>query len=172
VFVALDRDGTLIEHIPYLVDPEFVRIDTRTAIAIQKLNHLGIPVVVITNQPVIGRGLASRKRVDEIHARISSELALFGARIHGYFLCPHSADGDCDCRKPKPRLVVEAATSLGVTPASCIVIGDSWRDMQLARALGVPGLHVQTGPEKTHDGGEKTFPDVLSAVDYLIETIV
>jgi len=70
------------------------------------------------------------------------------------------------------RLVVEAATSLGVTPASCIVIGDSWRDMQLARALGVPGLHVQTGPEKTHDGGEKTFPDVLSAVDYLIETIV
>lgn len=172
MFVALDRDGTLIEHVPYLVDPEFVRIDKKTALAIQTLNDLGIPVVVITNQPVIGRGLASRERVEEIHARISSELARFGARIYGYFLCPHSVDGECECRKPKPRLVFEAASSLGLTPDSCIIIGDSWRDMQLARALGVLGLHVQTGPEKTHDGGEKTFPDVRSAVDYLIETIV
>jgi len=172
VFVALDRDGTLIEYVPYLVDPEGIRVNTRAALAVRKLNELSIPVVVITNQPVIARGLASRETVDEIHVQISAELAKFDAFIHGYFVCPHSADGVCDCRKPKPGLVVQAGTSLGIAPSTCVIIGDSWRDIQLARALGVPGLHVQTGPERTHDGGEKSFPDVRSAVDYLIETIV
>jgi len=172
MFVALDRDGTLIKHVPYLVDPEHVQVDNSAALGIRKLNELAIPVVVITNQPVIGRGLASRERIDEIHARVDTKLATFGASIHKYFVCPHSADGECDCRKPKTRLVVEAATLLGLPSSSCVVIGDSWRDMQLAHRLGVPGLRVNTGPEIANNSSEKSFPDMLSAVEYLIQTII
>jgi len=172
MFVALDRDGTLISHVPYLESPEQIRIDTSAAYGIRRLNELSIPVVVITNQPVIGRGLVSRKKVDEIHDRISIELAMFGAYVHGYFVCPHSADGECDCRKPKPKLVVDAAAYLGFRTGSCVVIGDSWRDMQLARQLGVRGLHVRTGPDTCHEPSDESFPDVLCAVNHLLQTSV
>lgn len=172
MFVALDRDGTLIEHVPYLVDPARVQVNPRAARGIRQLNTLGIPVVVVTNQSVIGRGLASRETVEEIHAEITTQLKALGAVIDGYFLCPHSADGECECRKPKPGLIHDAARLLEMTVSDAVVIGDSWRDMQLAKDLGVWGLHVQTGPEPLSTPHPMSFSDVLSAIEYLLHNIV
>lgn len=171
MFVALDRDGTLIEHVPYLTRKEEVRLNTNAALGILKLNRAGIPVVVVTNQPVIGRGLTTQSTVDEIHAHIDHKLAEFGASIHSYYVCPHPFDGICDCRKPKPGLIVGAAASLETDPHTCVIIGDSWRDMHLAMELGIRGLHVQTGPDKVFTPSSESFPDTLSAVECLLSPV-
>ena len=131
--VLVDRDGTIVKDVPYNGDPERVEPMPGAAAALQRLRRAGIPIAVITNQSGIGRGLIDRRAVDAVNARIDALLGPFDAWV----VCPHTDADGCDCRKPKPGLVHQAARRLGVSPTGCVVIGDIGADMGSAHAQRV-----------------------------------
>lgn len=170
MFVAIDRDGTLIRYVPYLNSLSDVSLIPGAGAAISRLNRAGIPVVLVTNQPVLGRGLATLSTVNEIHELISRRLSQCSAHLDGIFVCPHATDAECNCRKPKPGLIQQAALVLGQATSNGIVIGDSDRDMKLARSLGIVGLHVQTGPNRVSEVCDKSFPDLYEAAEFVLSS--
>lgn len=169
MFVALDRDGTLIEHVPYLADVKEVKIFEDAAMGIKLLNSLQIPVVVLTNQPVIGRREATIETVTNINEFIKLEMRKEGAHIDNFFVCPHHTDTECECRKPKLGLLTKAADYLDLDIRKCVIIGDSHRDMELAKRAGLPGLHVQTGPEGMSSLDFPSFKNLLTAIEFAVK---
>jgi histidinol-phosphate phosphatase family protein len=138
--VLVDRDGTIVKDVPYNGDPERVEPMPGAAAALQRLRRAGIPIAVITNQSGVGRGLVDRRAVDAVNARIDALLGPFDAWV----VCPHTDADGCDCRKPKPGLVHQAARRLGVSPTGCVVIGDIGADMGTACAAGARAILVPT----------------------------
>jgi histidinol-phosphate phosphatase family protein len=134
----LDRDGTLIEDLNYLGDPERVRLLDGAAAAVARLNCAGYVVVVISNQSGVGRGLFSQAEVDQVNQR-TRELLLGAdatARLHAIYYCPHAPDTGCSCRKPLPGLFLRAAAEHALDLEQSIAFGDAERDVQAARAAG------------------------------------
>lgn len=171
MFVALDRDGTLIEHVPYLADMKEVKLFEDAVMGVKLLNSLRIPVVVLTNQPVIGRHQATIETVTKINEYIKLEMWKQGANIETFFVCPHHTDTECECRKPKLGLLTKAAEYLNIDVKKCVIIGDSHRDMELARRAGVLGIHVQTGPESTSSPDFPSFENLLIAIEYAVKAL-
>jgi D-glycero-D-manno-heptose 1,7-bisphosphate phosphatase len=150
--VFLDRDGTMIEDVGYLDRLDQIAFFPWTIDAIRALNRAGLPVVVITNQSGIARGLFSEAFVDETHRAMSARLEAGGARVDAYYYCPHHPRGTveryamrCDCRKPGPALIERAARDLGLDPSRSFMVGDKWLDVGAARAVGARGILVRTG---------------------------
>src|SRR5262249_45782922 len=140
--VFLDRDGTLVEEAGYLDRLERLVFFPYTVDAVRVLNRAGFAVVVITNQAGIARGIVREAFVAEAHSHIADTLAAGGARVDGFYYCPHYPDGvleqyrkACDCRKPQPGLLRRAGTDLDLDLARSFVVGDRWHD----RAAGAPG---------------------------------
>jgi histidinol-phosphate phosphatase family protein len=144
-FIVLDRDGTLIAERHYLSDPEGVALLRGVAEGLRALRADGFGLVVATNQAGVGRGLFPEASVTAVHARLAAMLAEEGVALDGIFYCPHHPDAGCDCRKPATGLVRQAAATLGPGAVPVAVIGDKRCDMELAGALGVPGVLVTTG---------------------------
>jgi D-glycero-D-manno-heptose 1,7-bisphosphate phosphatase len=138
----LDRDGTLIEHVHYLSDPEQVRLLPGVAEGLRALRELGYALAMVSNQSGVGRGLFSAERVDEVNARLAELLAQGGVRLDELLFCPHHPDEGCRCRKPGPAMAEEAARRLGGDLPRSIVVGDSDCDMLLAQAIGARGFRV------------------------------
>ena len=138
--VLVDRDGTLVHDVPYNGDPALVRPMPGAQAALDRLRQAGIAVAVISNQSGIGRGMLTSDSVDAVNDRIERLLGPF----EGWFVCPHTDADACGCRKPAPGLVHQAATSLGLRPDQCVVIGDIGSDMACAASAGAPGILVPT----------------------------
>jgi D-glycero-D-manno-heptose 1,7-bisphosphate phosphatase len=150
--VFLDRDGTMIEDVGYLNALDRVTFFPWTVDAIRALNRAGLPVVVVTNQAGIARGFLTEAFVEETHRLISATLEAGGARVDAYYYCPHHPDGKveayvrrCDCRKPGRGMADRAARDFGIDLARSFVVGDTWLDVGLARAMGARGILVRTG---------------------------
>jgi D-glycero-D-manno-heptose 1,7-bisphosphate phosphatase len=150
--VFLDRDGTMIEDVGYLNNLDRIAYFPWTVDAIRALNRAGLPVVVVTNQSGIARGFLTEALVEDTHRLISAKLEAGGARVDAYYYCPHHPDGKveayarrCDCRKPGRGMVDRAAHDLGLDLARSFVVGDTWLDVGLARAIGARGILVRTG---------------------------
>ena len=147
--VFLDRDGTMIEDVGYLDRLEQIAFFPWTVDAIRALNRAGLPVVVITNQAGIARGLFTEPFVDETHRAISDYLERGGARVDAYYYHPRGTVAEytrrCDCRKPGPALLQRAARDLGLDPSASFMVGDKWLDVGAARAAGARGILVRTG---------------------------
>ncbi|MEO5896555.1 MAG: HAD family hydrolase [Vicinamibacterales bacterium] len=148
----LDRDGTLLEEGNYVSDIRNIVLFPYTVDAVRLLNQAGFAVVVITNQSGIARGIVRESFVAETHALIDSRLAEGGARIDGYYYCPHHPDGsiaaftrECECRKPKPGQLRQAAADLDLDLQRSFVIGDRWSDVDVTEAVGGRGVLVRTG---------------------------
>ena len=165
--VFLDRDGTMIEDVGYLETLGRVAFYPWTVDAIRMLNRAGFPVVVVTNQSGIARGLFSEAFVAETHRAIDARLAAGGARVDAYYYCPHHPDGrvaayarTCDCRKPGRGMIDDAARDLGLDPARSVVVGDKQLDVQLGRAVGARAILVRTGAGAEE---ERRPPDGVAA---------
>ncbi len=148
--VFLDRDGTLNEERGYIDRMELLGLFPWTGDAVRLLNRAGFATVVITNQAGIARGLLDEAFLDAVHAEIDRRLA--PGRIDAYYFCPHLADGgderyrrECDCRKPKPGLIVRAARELDLDLSRSFMVGDKWLDVACGRAAGVRSILVRTG---------------------------
>lgn len=156
--VFVDRDGTINVDVDFLSAPGQIQLIPRSALAIRDLNDLGIPVIVITNQSGIARGLYSETDLTAIHAAMNGMLAEENAKITEYFYCPHHpTDGiaryvtDCDCRKPKPGMLIAAQKKYGFDLKRSYLVGDKCVDMQAARSVGATAVQVATG----YGAGEK-----------------
>lgn len=148
----LDRDGTLIEEVNYLASPEQVRLIPGAAVAVRKLNAAGVPVVVVTNQAGVARGYFPEERVGEVHAHLSELLAIEGANVDAYYYCPHHGTAgigeyriDCECRKPKPGMLLKAAGDLNLDLSRSWMIGDKLDDLRAGAAAGCRTVLVRTG---------------------------
>jgi HAD superfamily hydrolase (TIGR01662 family) len=164
--VLVDRDGTIVKDVPYNGDPDRVEPMPGAAAALQRLRHAGIPIAVISNQSGIGRGLLERHEVDAVNERIEELLGPFDA----WLVCPHTDADGCDCRKPMPGLVRQAAHRLGVSPEDCVVIGDIGADMGSAQAAGARAILVptiQTRPDEVRAAPQQAST-LTAAVDIVL----
>ncbi|CAN5890462.1 D-glycero-beta-D-manno-heptose 1,7-bisphosphate 7-phosphatase [soil metagenome] len=150
--VFLDRDGTLLEEGNYVSDLGNVVFFPYTVDAVRLLNHAGYAVVVITNQSGIARGIVKEAFVAEAHRFIDRKLAEGGAHVDRYYYCPHHPEGtiaefsrECECRKPKPGQLLNAAADLGLDLERSFVVGDRWSDVEAAEVVGARGILVRTG---------------------------
>lgn len=151
-----DRDGVIIEMVDYLSRIDQVALVPGVATAIADLNRAGIPVVIVTNQSGIARGLLTEEDLREIHAHLEALLASEGARIDAIYYCPHHPNiGDaqyrrqCECRKPAPGMLVQAARDLGVDLPHSAFIGDHTTDLEAGHRAGIGhSILVLTGHGK------------------------
>lgn len=136
--------------------------------AIGALTRAGFDVIVITNQSGIGRGLFDEPTLDAIHARMRAAVEAAGGRIAGVYFCPHRPEEGCDCRKPKPGLLLAAAGDFGTTPAGVPFIGDKASDVEAALAAGArPVLIGDRAADEAVDPRDR-HPDLAAAARSLI----
>ena len=152
--VFLDRDGTINKYVGFLRNiDDFELIDGVTK-AIKKINQSGYLAIVVTNQPVIARGEVTWEEVNEIHKKMATLLGKDGAYVDAIYICPHHPDKgfegerpeykiDCDCRKPKPGLLLQAAKDFNIDLSQSIMIGDSNRDVEAGEAAGCKAVKVE-----------------------------
>lgn len=144
--VFLDRDGVINENRPdYVKNWAEVRILPGALAALRALARLDRPVVVISNQSAVGRGLTTAEAVDDIHERLAREARRAGGRIDAFYYCPHRPDENCACRKPAPGLLLQAAQELELDFARSYLVGDAVGDVQAALAVGCSPILVRTG---------------------------
>jgi len=157
--VFLDRDGTIIEDVTYLGRPEEVRLLPRAAEGIAVLNRSGLPVIVATNQSVVGRGMIDVAMLDAIHARLRDVIAAAGALVDAIYICPHHPDEGCECRKPRPGLLLQAAAERNLDLAASFMVGDRPLDILAGQAAGCRTVLVETGPPGAWDEAAGAVPD-------------
>src|SRR5574341_1356927 len=182
--VFIDRDGTLTEEVGYVNHPERLRLLPRSAEAVRRLNQAGVAAVVVTNQAGVARGYFSEEVLAAVNASLVAQLKAEGAHLDGLYVCPHHpTEGAapyrraCECRKPKPGLLLRAAADCGLDLSRSTLVGDKASDLVAARAVGARSGLVLTG----YGLGEweyrrATFavlpdhvaPDLLEAVDWVL----
>jgi D-glycero-D-manno-heptose 1,7-bisphosphate phosphatase len=148
----IDRDGTLTEEVGYVNHPKRLRLLPRSAEAIRQLNAAGLAAVVTTNQTGVARGYFSEDVLNAVNDELVSQLKREGAHLDGIYVCPHHpTEGAppfrvrCGCRKPRPGLLLRAASELGLDLAASTVVGDKPSDVLAARRAGARGVLVLTG---------------------------
>ena len=153
--VILDRDGVINQD-----SDQFIKNTTEwkpipgSLEAIAKLNHAGYRVVIASNQSGIGRGLLDMGALNAINDKMYRVLAQVGGRIDALFYCPHAADANCDCRKPKAGMFIDISQRFNVDLAGVPSVGDSLRDLQAAASVGAQPMLVLTGKgNKTQAAG-------------------
>ena len=176
--VFLDRDGTISEDVGLVFRPEQLRLIDGAGEALRLLQSAGAKLVLTTNQPVVARALVDEAGLALIHDRLKALLANEGVHLDAIFYCPHhpethhpeAADPryrrECNCRKPKPGMLLDAAASLDIDMASSYMIGDSTRDVSAARSAGCSPVLVETGSA----GMDGVCPDV--AADAVVADIL
>lgn len=150
--VFLDRDGTINEQMGYINHTCRFQLLPGAANAIKKLNDAGIPVVVISNQSGLARGYFPEELLVAVHEKMNRQLAEVGAHVDGIYYCPHHPEAKeerfrtaCNCRKPKPGLVLQASEEMGLDPKRSYMVGDRWSDIKTAANCGATSILVRTG---------------------------
>ena len=174
--IILDRDGVInFDSDHFIKSPDEWKPIPGSLEAIGRLTREGWRVVVATNQSGLARGLFEMATLNAIHAKMHRAVAQAGGRIEAVFYCPHAADMNCGCRKPKPGLFTEIAARYSRDLHDVPAVGDSLRDLQAAASVGARPLLVRTGKgEKTLAAGglpENTpvFANLSEAVDDLLK---
>jgi D-glycero-D-manno-heptose 1,7-bisphosphate phosphatase len=172
--VILDRDGVInVDSDKFIKNPAEWKPIEGSLEAIARLNHMGYRVVIASNQSGIGRGLFDMGALNAINDKMYRALSHVGGRIDALFFCPHAADANCECRKPKPGMLVDIAQRFNVDLTGVPTVGDSLRDLQAASVAGAQPMLVLTGKGKTTQAAgdlpAKTlvFPDLAVAVRHI-----
>ncbi|WP_354685970.1 HAD-IIIA family hydrolase [Cupriavidus necator] len=152
--VLLDKDGTLLDDVPYNVDPARMRLAPGAGAALRLLGSLGVPLVVVTNQPGVAHGYHTEADLLPVRERLAGLFAAHGATLAGFFYCPHHPAGKvpaytraCLCRKPMPGLLLQAAAALRFELCRSWMIGDILNDVEAGRRAGCGTVLVDCGNE-------------------------
>jgi D-glycero-D-manno-heptose 1,7-bisphosphate phosphatase len=182
--VFLDRDGTMVRDVGYLSRLEDLHWFPWTIDAIRLLNRAGMIVCVTTNQGGIGLGFYTEQFVQHVHDQMADTLASAGARVDGWFHCPHHPAAvipelrvTCDCRKPQPGMIHRAARQLEIDLPRSVVVGDKIADVGLGRAVGARSILVRTGygeaelvrHQGTIPGASYVAHELMDAVTWILE---
>ena len=144
--IFLDRDGVINENrSDYVKSWSEYRFLPGSLEAIAKLTQAGHRIIVCTNQAAIAKGLISFGTIEDIHDRMLAEIQRTGGAIERVYYCPHGKDENCDCRKPRPGLLLQASRELGLDLSDAVLVGDSISDMCAGLAAGVHTILVLTG---------------------------
>ena len=147
--IVLDRDGVInFDSDRFIKTPEEWRATPGSLEAIAWLNQRGYRIAVATNQSGIGRGLLDIGAFNAINDKMTRQLAQVGGRIDAIFFCPHAADANCECRKPRAGMLREIARRFSIEMKGVPVVGDSLRDLQAAEEVGAQPVLVATGKGK------------------------
>ena len=174
--IILDRDGVINQDSDeFIKSPaEWIPIPGSLE-AIARLNQAGYRVVVATNQSGVARGLFDVSTLNAIHQKLHTAAQQVGADVDAIFYCPHAADDNCDCRKPKPGMLYTIATRFNTSLKGVPNVGDSLRDLQAGYGVGCVPYLVMTGKgERTLEKGglppgTLIFPNLASVVDSLLK---
>lgn len=169
VTVFLDRDGTLNKDTGYIKSPDELTLLPGVGAALARLKKAGARLVVVTNQSGLGRGYFTGKDLEAIHGKLRSLLADDQVTLDALYFCPHHPDDRCNCRKPASGMIDRAVAELRVDLDRAYVIGDSARDIELAKQVGMQSLLVLTGPSGTETLADLTLRDLLP--DHVAETL-
>ncbi|HBG07608.1 MAG: D,D-heptose 1,7-bisphosphate phosphatase [Geobacteraceae bacterium GWC2_58_44] len=177
--VFLDRDGTINVEVQYLSRVDDFQFIPGVPWALKRLKDAGYLLVVVTNQSGIGRGYYDEAALQSIHDHMHADLATFGAAIDACYFCPHHPEHatgdylkDCDCRKPLPGMLQQAALELDIDLAASFMIGDKLADVEAGINAGCTPLLVLTGYGSDHAAslpeGVEAYPDLQMAVDAIL----
>ena len=164
--VFLDRDGTIAKDVPYCSRVEDFEILHTVPEGIRLLNESAFKVVVITNQSGIARGRFTQQTLALIHQRMQEGLARDGAQIDDIYYCPHHPDQECECRKPKPTLIFQAAEKMGIELTLSYMVGDDAKDIEAGSSAGCKTVLVTTGPSHGKVDGQTPPPDHVANTLY------
>jgi D-glycero-D-manno-heptose 1,7-bisphosphate phosphatase len=180
----MDRDGCLIEEMGYINHPSRVRLLPRTPAAVARLNRAGIPAVMATNQAGIARDYFSRETLEAVNSELERQLGAEGARLDALYVCTHHPTvgqapyrDACECRKPKPGLLLRAAVEMNLDLSRSVMIGDKPSDVAAGQAAGVSTVLVLTGygrgewEYRRHEWRQKpdhVAEDLLDAVEWAL----
>jgi D,D-heptose 1,7-bisphosphate phosphatase len=178
--VFLDRDGTLIEHVHYLSDPERVRLLPGAAEALRRIRRAGFARVLVTNQSAVGRGMLTLGRLEQIHAELERQLAASGATLDAIYYCPEAPAGDdrtvveCSDRKPGPGMLLRAADELGLDLGASWMVGDLISDVLAGLNAGCRSILVQSGQATAAEadilaGRCSVVADLGASVDLILD---
>lgn len=165
--VFLDRDGTINEEMGYINHLSRFHLLPASGPAIARLNQAGLLVVVATNQSGVARKYFPATLIAQVHELMVRLLAAQGAHLDGIYVCQHGPEADCDCRKPRPGLLHQAAQELKIDLAHSYVVGDRFNDLHLAANVGAKGILVLTGygrgEVENYQGDRLVTPAYLAA---------
>jgi len=180
--VFLDRDGTVNIYEDFVRKPEEFKLFDWVSDAIKTINSLGYLVIIITNQPVIARGEVDFETLELIHMKMETDLGKKGAYIDDLFFCPHHPDKgfegerpeykiSCDCRKPKPGLILQAEEKYNIDLSNSFMVGDHNRDIQAGINSGCKPVFLACGEGRAEDLSDKTisvFPTLKEFSEFLL----
>lgn len=173
--VFLDRDGTLIEEVGYLDRIERLELFPWSLDAVGLLNRAGFRVIVITNQAGVARGYFGEEFVRQTHAHLDGLVRAAGGEVAGYYYCPHHPQADmpqyrqdCDCRKPGPGMLLQAAREHDIDLSRSFAVGDRWSDIEAGHRAGARTVLVRSG----YGSVEAARPGATIRADFQAETLI
>ena len=167
--VFLDKDGTLVEDVPYNVDPALIRLAPGAGEALRSLDAAGFRLLVVSNQSGVARRLFPEEALSPVAARLSALLAAAGVPLSGFYYCPHHPDADppyggtCECRKPAPGLILRAAAERGIDLARSWFVGDILDDVEAGRRAGCRTVLVDNEHETVWRRTPEREPELVAA---------
>ena len=177
--VFLDRDGTAIRQVELLHKTRDIRLLPGAGRAVRELNRLHYRIVLVTNQPVVARGIATEEMMDGVHTELRKRLLKQGAVLDAIYACPHHPNANvlkyrvsCDCRKPEIGMLTKAAKELHLDLSKSVMIGDSTRDTLAGNRAGLLTILVKTGhggkdPWQFEGKPDVVVKNLLEAVRYI-----
>lgn len=169
--VFLDRDGTIIRDMQFRCNPTDIELMPRAVDGLRRLQDAGYRLIVVTNQSSVARGMATEADVRVIHTKLDQLLRDQGVQVSGYYYCPHHPEGripayaiSCDCRKPKPGMLLEAARRVDIDLRLSWMVGDIWSDVAAGQAAGCGTVLVPYLPNARE---ECLNPPTFVAIDVL-----
>ena len=139
--IFLDRDGVLVENrASYIKTWDEIRILPGVLPALSRLSSKPLKIIIVTNQSAVGRGIITQSTAERIIQQLLSEIQQAGGRIDGIYMCPHKPDDFCNCRKPQPGLILQAAREHEIDLSESILIGDALSDLEAGRNAGISHL--------------------------------
>lgn len=182
--IVMDRDGTVCDEVGYVNHVSRIRLLPRSAAAIRRAREAGFKTAIVTNQAGVARGYFDEELIHRVHDRVRELLAADGAAVDAIYYCPHHPDAgappyrlDCDCRKPRPGMLLRARDELGLDLARSYLVGDSMRDVEAGHRVGATTVLVLTGYGRGEleyrSAGWKTRPDhiaedLMEAVEWIL----
>jgi D-glycero-D-manno-heptose 1,7-bisphosphate phosphatase len=166
--IFLDKDGTLIKDVPHNVNPDLIELSKRAGEGLHMLQQHGYRLFIITNQPGVAKGLFAEDALGPIEARITELLSREQVVLDGFYYCPHHPEGtvgdyaaECDCRKPKPGLILRVAREHGVDLAYSWMIGDILHDVEAGKHAGCRTVLIDNGNETEWQISTQRIPDLV-----------
>ncbi len=180
--IFLDRDGVINRNMDndYVKNWEEFEFLPNSLEAIKRLTEANYPLIVITNQACVSKKIVSPQTLNDIHQKMVSEVENAGGRIHAIYHCPHRDEDKCDCRKPKPGMLIQAAYEHNINLLDSYLIGDSMTDIEAGQQVGCHTVLLLTGhgaktdqqirDHKSHQNAlpEKVFADLHSAMLWIL----